>query len=432
MKSNKLNRNCRGIVLVVVCVLFYGLSLGAVECVFEDTEFSFQFLRTMGYTASVGADIGECLNTARRIKDKDMESWYTEWLKTAKQLNSAADGFLAKGHKISAKEAYFRASNYYRTAEFFLHGNPKDPRILKTWGKSRECFQNAAKFSDKPIKYIRIPFENTTMPGYLCLVDDSGKKRPLLIVHTGFDGTAEELYMEIGFRAVERGFNVLLFEGPGQGEMIRVQHMPYRYNWETVVTPVVDYAIKLPETDPDKIGLIGFSFGGYLAPRAVAYEHRIKACVADGGVYDFFANALRLSHIKNGEELDNKSACKKINEGIRASMKKSSAACWFFENGMFTFKTDSPTDFLKKLKPFNLTDSVKKIKCNMLVINSESDTGMTGQAKQLFDALDCPKEFMLFTIAEGAEEHCQMGAMMISSERILNWLQNILMKNQQN
>jgi len=118
---------------------------------------------------------------------------------------------------------------------------------------------------------IEIPFEGMTLPGYLCLVDKSGTKRPLLIVHSGFDGTAEELYFEIAHFAVKRGYNVLLFEGPGQGGMIRVQKMPFRPNWETVVTPVVDYAITRKEVDAKRIALMGISFGGYLAPRAVAF-----------------------------------------------------------------------------------------------------------------------------------------------------------------
>ena len=208
---------CIGVLFLIASVFLSSTSLKAMECVFKDPQYSFQCLRTMGYSATGGADIGECLSTAYRIKEKDNESWYRQWDATAKRLEKQGDQFLSGGHKKSAREAYLRASNYYRTAEFFLHTNPRDPRILKTWGKSRECFQKAAKLSERPIKFVRIPFEKTTLPGYLCLVDSSGKKRPLLIIHSGFDGTAEELYFEIGLNALKRGFNCLLFEGPGQG-----------------------------------------------------------------------------------------------------------------------------------------------------------------------------------------------------------------------
>jgi hypothetical protein len=101
------------------------------KIVFQDPTFSLQLLRAMGETYYKGADIGECLSTAYRIKEGDFESWYTEWLKTAKRVHKYAEDCLAAGHKISAREAYLRASNYYRVAEFLLI-NPEDPRIQTT------------------------------------------------------------------------------------------------------------------------------------------------------------------------------------------------------------------------------------------------------------------------------------------------------------
>ena len=416
------------ILFLIISILFLNTDIKALELIFKDPQYSFQLLRTMGYSSTGGADIGECLSTAYRIKDGNNESWYKEWIKTSKHIEKTADKFLSQGHFESAKEAYFRASNYYRTAEFFLHTNPNDPRILKTWKKSRNCFQKAAKLSQQPIKYVRIPFEKTTLPGYLCLVDNSGKKRPLLIIHSGFDGTVEELYFEIAHNALKRGFNCLLFEGPGQGEMIRVHKIPFRPDWENVVTPVVDFALKLPVVDSERIGLVGFSFGGYLAPRAVAYEHRIKVCVPDGGVYNFYANAIKKCPPHIEEILDNKKASEEFNKEIMSILNKDVDVGWFFGNGMFTFGVKSPTAFLKKLRPYNMKESVSKVKCSVLVVDSEEDKDLPGQAKQLFNALKCPKKYLFFTVKEGAGEHCQMGAMMISNEKILNWLENELLK----
>ena len=424
----KIKATIASILLLIISILFLNTDIKALELIFKDPQYSFQLLRTMGYSSTGGADIGECLSTAYRIKDGNNESWYKEWIKTSKRLEETADKFLSQGYIESAKEAYFRASNYYRTAEFFLHTNPNDPRILKTWKKSRNCFQKAAKLSQQPIKYVRIPFEKTTLPGYLCLVDNSGKKRPLLIIHSGFDGTVEELYFEIAHNALKRGFNCLLFEGPGQGEMIRVHKMPFRPDWENVVTPVVDFALKLPVVDSERIGLVGFSFGGYLAPRAVAFEHRIKVCVPDGGVYNFYANAIKKCPPHINEILDNKKASEEFNKEIMSILNKDVDVGWFFGNGMFTFGAKSPTAFLKKLRPYNMKDSVAKVKCSVLVVDSEGDKDLPGQAKQLFNALKCPKKYLLFTVDEGAGEHCQMGAMMISNEKILNWLEDKLLK----
>ena len=84
--------------------------------------------------------------------------------------------------------------------------------------------------------------------------------------------------------------NCLTFEGPGQGRVIREQGLPFRPDWEHVVTSVVDHVQTLPGVDPTKIALMGLSMGGYLAPRAAAFEHRLVACVANGGIFDFSAN----------------------------------------------------------------------------------------------------------------------------------------------
>ena len=396
------------------------------ELVFKDLQYAFQTLRALGYAVSGGADVGEVLKTAYSIKEGDDESWYREWMKTAEQREKAGDDFLARGRKISARQEFFKASNYYRTAEFFLHTNPEDPRIVSVWKKGRDSFRKAANLADHPILPVEIPFEGTTLPGYLCLVDKSGTKRPLLIVHSGFDGTVEEIYFETAYFAVKRGYNVLLFEGPGQGGVIRVQKLPFRPNWETVVTPVVDYAMARKEVDAKRIALMGISFGGYLAPRAAAFEKRIKACIANGGVYDFHM-AARLPP-EEEKYLDTQKGAEEIDKVIYAKMKTDPSFRWVMANGMFTFHAKSPSEWLKMTRPYTMKDVAEKISCPILIVDSEEDKDMPGQARMLFEALKSPKDFMLFTKEQGAEEHCQMGAILISNARILDWLDDIMIR----
>lgn len=397
--------------------------------VFQNTEFNFQFLRTIGSAAGGGADINECLDTAFRIKDGDTESWYNEWSKTATRLERTAEEFLSGGHNASAREAFFRASSYYRNAGFYLDLNPDDPRILPTWEKSRDCFLKAASLSDGLIRPVRIPFENTTVPGYLCLADSNGDTRPTLIVHTGYDGTGEELYFEVAKFAIERGYNVLIFEGPGQGEVIRVQKIPFRHDWESIVTQVVDYARNLSEVDRDKIALMGISFGGYLAPRAAAFEHRIAACIANGGVYDLNASVLKRAPPDIEDILSDENASRVFDHEMREIMNQSVETGWGVGHGMTVFGANTPSEYFRMLAPYNLKDVAPLIRCPTLIIDSDNDTLLPGQARPLYDALTCPKEFMLFTTEEGAGLHCQMGASMISNERIFNWLDGILQKN---
>jgi pimeloyl-ACP methyl ester carboxylesterase len=401
----------------------------SMDLIFKDKQYSFQTLRTLGYAVSGGADVGEVLKTAQAITEGDDESWYREWMKTAGQREKAGDDFLDRGRKISARQEYFKASNYYRTAEFFLHTHPEDPRIVSTWKKSRECFLKGARLADHPIIPIEIPFEGTTLPGYFCRVDNSGAKRPLLIVHSGFDGTAEELYFETACFAVRRGYNVLIFEGPGQGGVIRVQGIPFRPDWETVASPVIDYAVRREEVDAEKIALMGISFGGYLAPRAAAFEKRIKACIANGGAYDFHMAAGLKS--RDEKALDTRKGAEEIDQAIYDRMKSDPSFRWSIANGMFTFRARTPSDWLRITRAYTLKNVVDKISCPTLVVDSEGDREMPGQAPRLYSALTCPKDFMLFKNEEGAGEHCQMGAILISNARILDWLDHIMMKGEQ-
>ena len=213
---------------------------------------------------------------------------------------------------------------------------------------------------------------------------------------------------------------------PGQGQVIREQSIPFRPDWESVVTPVVDYAIELPFTDRDRIALIGYSMGGYLAPRAVAYEHRISACVANGGTYSMYANAVRNNPENIDEILDDPDASLEYDSTIYAAMNDNLFVKWFYTNGMWTFQVDSPSDFMRSMRKYTLSGSANSITCRMLILDSENDALVGNQAVTLFDSLLCPKEYILFTEEEGADEHCQMGATQLSNERIFSWLSEVL------
>ena len=145
------------------------------KLIFDDPTFSLQLLRIISETYYKGADIGECLSTAYRIKESDFESWYNEWFKTAKRVNDYAQECLKLRHKISAKEAFLRASNYYRPAEFFII-DPNDVRSLETCGVSKECVKQAAQLFSSHIEQIEIPYEQTKLPGYFFKVDDDNFK----------------------------------------------------------------------------------------------------------------------------------------------------------------------------------------------------------------------------------------------------------------
>jgi pimeloyl-ACP methyl ester carboxylesterase len=380
---------------------------------FQDSTFSFEFLRILGESVHGGSDVNECLLTASRIKDGDVESWYEAWYATAERVHQIADTCLARGHTVSAREAYLRASNYYRSAEFFLYINigKVDPRAMNTYEKSISCFRQGARLLPHPFEVVRIPYQGTILPGYMYCVDDTARPRPTLLVHGGYDSTSEEEYFGAVPAALARGYNCLIFDGPGQGGAIRLQNLPFRPDWEQVVTPVVDYVLGRPEIDPSRIILLGMSFGGYLAPRAAAFEHRLAACVAIDGLFS----------MSPGEEVNGGGEGQDEQE-YKQMMQQSLQMRWVVGQGMWAMQGTSLLDLLQKMKQYTMEGIADKVTCPTLICDAAEDHFFAGLAKKLYDALTCPKTYFLFTADDAAENHCHVGATYLLNQRVFDWL----------
>ncbi|WP_160163231.1 alpha/beta hydrolase family protein [Nitrolancea hollandica] len=392
------------------------------KLVFDNPSFDAQLLRTISYTAFDGADISECIETARRIKEGDRESWYAEWLKTADRVRQGAEESLKGGHRVSAHHAYLRASNYYRTAEFFVNASAEDPRSLKTWQSSHDCFIQAAALAEPTFEVIQIPYESMTLPGYFFRVDDSAKPRPTIITMTGLDGYAEETYFSVAHAGLRRGYNCLAFDGPGQGGVLRQDGIPFRPDWEAVVTPVLDYVLTRSDVDPKRITIIGRSFGGYLAPRAASAEHRLAACIADPGEFDLFEMALsRMPQELRDQIIRDDPAV----DAIFAGMMRDDAARFFFTSRMRAFGAKSLRELFQMWRKYTLKGRAGRITCPALVCDNADDPAAS-QARRLYDALTSPKGYIRFTGEEAAGGHCEGGAQVLFSRRIYDWLDDTL------
>jgi alpha-beta hydrolase superfamily lysophospholipase len=393
------------------------------KLVFQDQLFSFQLLRGLGHTIYGGADIGECLSTAYRITEGDFESWYTEWSRTADRVRTQADHSLAHGHIVSAREAFLRASNYYRMAEFFLRVEPDDPRMMTTWGNSQTCFSQAATLFSPPLEAVEIPYHDTTLPGYFYRGDESSSPRATLLLQGGFDSTIEELHFWGAAAAMQRGYHCLIFEGPGQGRVRRQQALPFRPDWEHVVTPVIDFALTKPEIDSHRLALMGVSFGGHLAARAAALESRIAACILHSGLFDAYATTTaRLP--EEVRTLLATSDAPQVDSRLYALAQQQLGMRWHLTHGMWAYNAASPGAFYRMMQAYTLQGIAHQITCPTLVLDGERDHLLSAsqQTRILYEALTCPKRYLLFTTDEGAEEHCQVGALALCHQRLFDWL----------
>ncbi|CCB86410.1 2,6-dihydropseudooxynicotine hydrolase [Parachlamydia acanthamoebae UV-7] len=390
---------------------------------FNTPQLDAQLLRTLSYAYCEGADIGECLSTAERIKENDWDSWHENWLQTAQRVEQSAEVSKQAGNVVSARQAYLRASNYYRTAFFFLFGQPIDPRLVHAYQSHTETFSKAAELFSHPVEAVRIPFEGSSLPGYFYKVDSSDAKRPVLIVNGGNDSTQQESYLALANAALKRGYHALCFDGPGQGEALIKENLYMRPDWENVITPVVDFLIKQPEVKSDAIILVGLSWGGLITSRAAAFEHRLAGLIANPGQFDALENIKKsfpevttlLEHDEN-----------RYLEKFMTQALTNPFMAFKFKSKMWVHGVDSPVELLRAWQAYNLEGISQDIHCPSLILNAENEQYCTGQAKELYQTLTCPKNYFLFSSAEGAGEHCAAGALSTFHQKAFDWLEQLL------
>src|ERR687884_175509 len=373
-----------------------------------------------------GCPLGEISTTTSLIEEGDRDDWYQQFTATAERVAGYADQSARAGHTISARDAYLRASSYYCAAYVPLYGSPVDPRLVEAFDKETAAFQKASALMTPPVEPVEIPFEGTTLPGYFCRVDDSSKLRPTLIVTNGYDSTINELYLDFA-TVLPRGYNLLLFDGPGQGRALIKQGLVMRPDWENVVKPVVDYALTRPEVDPEKIALMGISLGGYLAPRAASSEHRLAACIADPGLWDMLEaakarfSALPKDVLKKFPNVD-----PEVLEPFVEHIQATPTLRWaIVQRGFWVQGAGSLSEYLKLAEDYSLKEVVSQIRCPTLLTWAESDP-LSWNAELIYDRLTSQKELVRFYDAEGAGDHCETKARPLFHQRAFDWLDETL------
>ncbi len=256
---------------------------------FRDDEFNYQLLRALGVAAYGGSTVGECLSVVAEITDGSPRSWAGSFERLARRVEERARVCLDAGRRVSARDHFLRASTYYRTAEYYAESPLSDASLVGE--RSEACFVAAAALLVPPVELLEISFEGGSLPGYLVRppVAAAAPDRPLptLVGVGGFDSSAEELYFHLAAPGAERGWNVFVFDGPGQpGCMRRHPTMTFRPDYEAPLAAVVDHLTARPDVDGARLALAGQSFGSYFATRAAAADDRIRALVANPPVVD--------------------------------------------------------------------------------------------------------------------------------------------------
>lgn len=393
---------------------------------FKQPTFDSQLLRVLAHTYYGCADICECLTTAHKIPEGDFDAWHDQWRRTADARFSEAEAAEVQGNTVCAKNAYLRASNYYRTATFFdYHPEPKE-RLKETFALHTEAFKRAAKLFSPSLRPVKIRYENGVLPGYFYKAEGSSRKpKPTIIFNSGYNSCHQEAYFNFVQSAQKHGYHTLAFDGPGQGSLLINDNIPMRHDWEKIITPVVDYLQAKKEVDSDKIILIGQSWGGLLAPRAAAEERRIAALVLNPGQYDAMENLKRIAADADPDtNVSGTDYHKTLEAFLQAAMKDKFVAAKFLAK-MFVHGVETPSQLFEEWEKYSLAEVVEKIRCPTLVCDSENDQLTAPQAKTLYEALKCPKKYLLFTSSEGGGDHCAAGASALFSYHLFDWLEKV-------
>ena len=377
---------------------------------FDDAAFDGQLQRSVGKADSGMANVGECLAIAGRIEPGDRDSWYRAWTGFAAGLVERGTDALRDGHTVSARGALLRAAEYYRQAFFFHREDLAAPELRSAYGASVTAFRSALELLDEHAEVLDGPAS-----GYLFAPGGPPGPCPTILHIGGYDGTAEELYASV-YPALARGYAFAAIDGPGQGALLYERGIPMRPDWEAVVPAIFDALVAHPEVDPERVVLVGRSFGGFLAPRAAAGEPRLAALVVDPGQFDMGAPvAARLGPLM--EQVHDPAADTQFDALLELPALEA-----VFAPRITTHGVSGVRAYCEDMLRYTSAATVGRIACPTFVTDNETDVVSTGQGKVLFDHLECPKAFRLFTKDEGAEGHCEGMAPIVFWDAAFDWL----------
>jgi hypothetical protein len=218
------------------------------------------------------------------------------------------------------------------------------------------------------------------------------------------------------------------YEGPGQNAPRRKQNIGFLPNWWDVITPIVDYLVSRPDVDASRLALIGESFGGILAPRTATHEHRFAAILAIDGAYNLRDNILSEfpPQVKALYNAANRTAFDAILNAVRLNSSVLSSIRWGINQGLWSFDTDSPYEWLQIAGNINITqESIKNITSKVFIGSGQNDTSFPGQAPVIAEWFGDKALFYNFTNDVGAGQHSQIGAEGYVSSVTLDWLTDV-------
>src|SRR5713226_9597777 len=282
-----------------------------------------------------GIDVNDFQRVTNSVERWD--DWCQAWSQCGAMHERLGEKAEAQGYYESAGYHYYHASMAYHFGKFLFVHKPQELRAAHDHAVS--AYKKGLPYFDFPGEHVIIPYESGASMYGIFRKPWHTPRPPVVLLVPGLDSVKEEMH-SYGEDFLRRGMAVLAIDGPGQGEM-EFEHA-MRFDYEVPVRYAIDYLESRPDVDASRVGLMGVSLGGYYAPRAAAFEPRLKAAIANCGGYNYADHFDQLPMLTR-------------------------------ETYIYRLKGATVEDAMNKLKQFNLQGVAEKVTCPLLVIQGVRD-----------------------------------------------------------
>jgi dienelactone hydrolase len=372
------------------------------------------YIWSFGVTAALnsGGAIDEVDRACRPIRDLAQQGtdvgtdeFMASWRAVADQVEHQAREAEKAGHRRTAGQRYLRAGGYLCQAERMLSN--ASPLRLPTYRHLLDVMARSFELIDPATTRVAVPFEGTTLPAYFTNASTDGSPVPTVIMWNGLDSTKEHMYTS-GWPAemAARGISVLQVDCPGSGEALRLQGLTARVETEDWARACVDFLNDRPDVRGDRIGLVGWSLGGYYVPRAAAFEKRLALAVAWGANH-------------NWGQVQKK----------RLEREGENPVPHYWEHVLWVWGETDLATFIENAERIHLNGIVDKITCPFLITHGTNDRQIdVGYAHQSYEqAVNAPKkDLRLFTPEEGGTEHIGLDHLPHVGAYTADWIEDTL------
>ncbi|HTX32363.1 MAG TPA: hypothetical protein VMD09_13355 [Solirubrobacteraceae bacterium] len=395
---------------------------------FHDPAFHSQLIDLLGYCHRQAAQVDEVLGTVARIVDGDSDSWLNEWMSTAGTVWAAA--IQAEQHDRGQAVAHYRrAATYYAAALLRVLNSSEPERRPDIWRRQRACWERMIDLAPGTAERLAIAYEGTTLPGFFFPATDAAvdESRPLIIINNRTGEPTSQAWVNGGAAAAARGYHWMTFDGPGFEAALVNQGLLLRPDWEAVLTPVVDAMLSRPDVDPSRIAVLGVGMGGYLAVRAICFEHRLAAAVADPGVVD--ASTAWTDALSDPMR-------RLLKTGARTAFEREvhltelfapdAAACMRLRGAPFGLADGSWYALYQRIGRYRLAGEIEQIRTPVLVLETDPDQPWRGQSRRLYDRLPGRKCLIELAAPQDGDLAGAQSAASARETRIYEWLEQRL------